>query len=532
MKSVIIICMLLLSMPLCAQHSLVKDIEVKEATIYLQGAKIYGETNITLKEGRNLIKIVHLPNDLNDQTYKVHLQKHATLLSVTPQINHLLIQEKSKEELLLGTKSKQLENAIALLDIELKTITGEQAIINNHLKIQPNDKIDQQTQLEKLTAFYSQRMQLLDKKQYQLALERNALSDSLKTYADQLASRQTYKSKNQKELLLEIVADKAMSFDLGLSYLVNNAGWKPNYDLKVVGMKQSLELIYKGQIYQRTGQDWKNIKLWVSTYKPLYNQHRPILSPMYVAEYVAYQAAPAEKKLLNSESNVMANAYQLREDMTNASIPVAETQDAVLNMLYELNYQQTLLSQDNYQFVMLDKRTLNAQFKYHAVPKVSQQVYLMAFIKNWQQLNLITGEANIFFEDNYVGKTTIQSEYLNDELPISLGVDERIVMKRVLLNEKVNNKNNNANKWETIAYQISIRNGTKDGIPIEILDQLPISENNKVAVKPIDLGNGKLDEKTGSILWERTIASGGNTTILFSYEVKYPKDMKVYYFNR
>src|SRR5690606_4343192 len=128
---------------------------------------------------------------------------------------------------------------------------------------------------------------------------------------------------------------------------------------------------------------------------------------------------------------------------------------------------------------------LNASFKYHAVPKQSNQVYLMAYIKDWQQYNLVRGEANIFFEENYVGKTTIQNEYLKDELPISLGADERIVLKRILLQDKTTSKNSNANKWETITYEISIRNGTKNNIEVEILDQLPISENSKVAVKLI-----------------------------------------------
>ena len=90
----------------------------------------------------------------------------------------------------------------------------------------------------------------------------------------------------------------------------------------------------------------------------------------------------------------------------------------------------------------------------------------------------------------------------------------------------------NSNKWETESYQISIRNNTKTGIELEVLDQLPISENSKIQVKSIDLGGGNFDEKTGSILWNRNISSGSTEKISFSYEVKYPKDMQVQYYSR
>lgn len=530
MKWILLIGFLLLQKQISAKMQLIKGIDVKEATVYLQGAKVYGETHVNIKQGRNLIKIIGLPNDLNEQTYKVHLQKYVTLLSIVPSYNNN--NEFDSLELTIINKNKSLEKAIALLDIEMKNIIGEQQIINNHLKIQVTEKQDHQTQLERLTAFYSQRMMVLDKKLFEISEQKLKLKDSLNVYQEKIAISQNYKLNNQKELLLELEAQKSIDLNLGLSYLVNNAGWMPNYDLKFGGFNQSLELIYKGQIYQRTGQDWKDIKLWVSTYKPLYNQNRPILSLLYVAEYIPYKESLAEKSAITSESNTLVNSYQLRKDFTESDKPLSVSSDEILNIIYELNYKQTLLSQDHFQYVILDKRKLNASFKYHAVPKQSNQVYLMAYIKDWQQYNLVRGEANIFFEENYVGKTTIQNEYLKDELPISLGADERIVLKRILLQDKTTSKNSNANKWETITYEISIRNGTKNNIEVEILDQLPISENSKVAVKLIDINDGKFDEQTGSIIWERTINAGYSNNIQFSYEVKYPKDMKIYYFNR
>jgi uncharacterized protein (TIGR02231 family) len=203
-----------------------------------------------------------------------------------------------------------------------------------------------------------------------------------------------------------------------------------------------------------------------------------------------------------------------------------------MNILYELNEIQTIKSQEKEQFLILDKKEVAATYKYHTVPKVNQSVYLLAIVKNWQNLNLISGEASLFFDDNYIGKTYLQSNYVNDEFPISLGIDERIVIKRRKIEDKDEKKFFNSNKKETESYDIVIRNNTKQTIDLEVLDQLPISENEKITVKSLTIGDGVYDEKTGSILWQRKIESGKTEIIYFAYELKYPKDMRIHYSNR
>ncbi|AZA82697.1 hypothetical protein C1637_20365 [Chryseobacterium lactis] len=511
-----------------------KEIEVKQATVYLQGAKVFGSTSVSLQKGKNSVRIVNLPNNLDENTYKINLEKNTTLLSVTPQNNFLKTDELSDGERKLGEERKKLQRQAGLLAIQIKNLAGEQNIINDNLKVSTNDKSTPQEQLIKLTEFYRKRMLEIDNQVFSLNEQKNILDESIAKLDKQSAEEQTHKNTNRKELLLEILADNETTLNLGVSYIVSDAGWVPSYDLRAQSVKKPLEMVYKGKIYQKTGQDWKNVKLFVSTYRPSYNQDRPILSPLYVAEYTVYspQLEIADYKLKKETAAV--NAYQMREDIAAkpSQIPIASVSDSQMNVIYELNYNQTILSQEKEQYVILDKKQIDATYKYHTVPKLNNQVFLMAFVKNWQTLNLITGEANIYFDDNYIGKTTITSNYVKDEFPISLGVDERITVKRIKLEDKTSQKSMNSNKWETESYQISIRNNTKESIELEVLDQLPISENSKIQIKAIETGGGNLDEKTGSILWNKNINSGGSDKINFSYEVKYPKEMQIRYYSR
>ncbi len=525
---------LILSVSFLKSQEIRKEIDVKQATVFLQGAKVFGSTNVNLQKGRNVVKIINLPNDLDENTYKINLEKNTTLLSITPQSNYPKNDEMSDGEKKLDDEKKKLQRQVNLLNIQIKNLSGEQNIINDNLKVSTNDKSTPQEQLVKLTEFYRKRMLEIDNQVFLLNEQKIGLDENIAKIDKQFSEEQTHKNQNKKELILEILAENEMNLNLGVSYIVSNAGWIPSYDLRALSTKKPLEIVYKGKIYQKTGQDWNNVKLFVSTYRPSYNQNRPILSPLYVAEYTAHNYDDATVGYLKKEKAALTNSYQMRAEEIAAptQIPVATVSDNQMNVLYELKFNQTIVSQEKEQYVILDKKEVDATYKYHTVPKLNNQVFLMAFVKNWQNLNLISGEANIYFEDNYIGKTNITSTYVKEEFPISLGVDERIVVKRIKLEDKTSQKTFNSNKWETESYEITVRNNTKENVELEILDQLPLSENSKITVKSLEIGNGIYDDKTGSILWNRKINSGASDKINFSYEVKYPKEMQIQYYSR
>jgi len=527
------ILILILMVSFFKSQEIKKEIDVKQATVFLQGAKVFGSTNVTLQKGRNTVKIINLPNDLDENTYKINLEKNTTLLSITPQSNYLKNDELTDGEKKLDDERKKFQRQVNLLNIQIKNLTGEQNIINDNLKVSTNDKSTPQEQLIKLTEFYRKRMLEIDNQVFLLNEQKTTFDENIAKINKQFTEEQTHKTQNRKELILEILAENEMNLNLGVSYIVSNAGWIPSYDLRAQSTKKPLEIVYKGKIYQKTGQDWNNIKLFVSTYRPFFNQNRPILSPLYVAEYTAYNNEDAKVGYMQKAKAEISNSYQMRAEVASISqIPVATVSDNQMNVLYELNYNQTIVIQEKEQYVILDKKNVEANYKYHTVPKLNNQVFLMAFVKNWQNLNLISGEANIYFEDNYIGKTNITSNYIKDEFPISLGIDERIVVKRIKLEDKTAQKSFNSNKWETESYEISIRNNTKENIELEVLDQIPLSENQKITVKTLNIGDGNYDEKTGSILWNRKINSGVSEKINFSYEVKYPKEMQIQYYSR
>lgn len=177
--------------------------------------------------------------------------------------------------------------------------------------------------------------------------------------------------------------------------------------------------------------------------------------------------------------------------------------------------------------VDLKKHQIDAVYEYYAVPKLDKDAFLVAQIINWDQYNLLEGEANLYFEDAYVGRTILDTKSLQDTLGISLGRDKNIVIGREMNEQFSKRRSIGSNVIETRGFKITVRNKKTQPITLTIFDQIPLSVVSDIIVSPIELTSGNLDVKTGKVTWELKLDGQQQKDINLQYEVKYPKREKV-----
>jgi len=177
--------------------------------------------------------------------------------------------------------------------------------------------------------------------------------------------------------------------------------------------------------------------------------------------------------------------------------------------------------------VDLKKHQIEALYEYYAIPKLDKDAFLIARIINWDQYNLLEGEANLYFESAYVGRSILDAKSLQDTLTISLGRDKNIVVGREK-NEQFSKKRTiGSNVVETRSFRIIARNKKSQSIKLTVFDQIPVSVISDITVNPLELTKGQLDVKTGKVIWELNIDGQQQKDMNLKYEVKYPKREKV-----
>ena len=158
---------------------------------------------------------------------------------------------------------------------------------------------------------------------------------------------------------------------------------------------------------------------------------------------------------------------------------------------------------------------------------MSPLAYLTANITDWSKFSLQSGEATLYFENSFVGKSTLNVNQLTDTLTISLGSDNSILVKREKRKEFTSKKVIGANKTETYSYLLTVRNNKSTQVKITLNDQIPVSANSGITVEAIELSGGRHNLESGEIKWDLEIKPQETKQVVLTYSVRYPKDKTI-----
>jgi uncharacterized protein (TIGR02231 family) len=190
---------------------------------------------------------------------------------------------------------------------------------------------------------------------------------------------------------------------------------------------------------------------------------------------------------------------------------------------FEIKVPYTILSDNKSYSVVMEDYYLPADYLYYCVPKVDKDAFLMANVVDWEKYSLMEGEANIFFEDTYVGKSLLDVRNATDTLKISLGRDKNVSVTRQKSKEYTTRQFIGSKKEETIDWAISVRNNKSQSIHMLIVDQTPVSTSEDIEVDVQTTSNGVKNPETGEVKWIFDLDTKQKKDFDLRYSVKYPK---------
>ncbi len=194
---------------------------------------------------------------------------------------------------------------------------------------------------------------------------------------------------------------------------------------------------------------------------------------------------------------------------------------------FDIKTPYTILSKPKSQVIEMRHFEMPATYEYQIVPKLELAAYLMAYITDWEQYQLLDGESNLYFENTYVGKALISATSINDTLKLSLGKDKAIAVTRTNIKDKSNKRFLGAKKIIKKAWKTEIKNNKSIPVHILVFDQVPVSRKSKIEVTEIKYGAADFNETTGEVRWQSEVAPYSKESFQLRYTVKHPKSWSI-----
>lgn len=557
MKRMIIIafCLSILHANAAETEKLIKS-KPEKIVVYTQGAQVHRTASVNLVAGQNTIVFTGLENCINAAA----IQASGNGNFIIADIQHLVyypevVKAKINGDVRYKKAIKNITDSIQEITYVIEEVRAksdalvtEKNVLMSYGLYKGQTKKDSMPYLKEGLSFLREKLFNINSEYLKLKREKEKMETKIQTLNDRItAINNELSNQNQNgevevvdyRIIVNVIADQPTVASVNVNYYITNAGWTPSYDLRAISNEQSVKLTYKAQIYQQSGIDWNGVKLVLSTANPNRSYNIPNLSPWYLGYAYQYKntnikklnsmyeqpVSTTQKSIANTDSYSLSGGVEM-DDAKDASSYTTVSEN-VIETEYEIKLNYTIPSDGKTHFAAILVKDLKTLYRYKAIPKLNNNVYLTAVLPDWEDAITMGGEASIYYDGSYVGRTSLSPGGTEDTIQLSLGIDKNIAIKRQKIKDKCSQKLLEENIVHQYTYEITIKNARSSKIEIDIEDQLPLTNDKNVSIERKELSGAKYDELTGILKWRLNVQAKDTKKVSLVYQIKAPKTMPI-----
>jgi hypothetical protein len=265
--------------------------EIKNVTVYRQGAQISRESNTIISKGKSTLILKGLPSKIIPSSIQVSSTNNVMIVSVTHNLDYLNKRTIDKELISLNGKQRSLVDSIKILN-NLKTVySQEKEMILSNKSIAGDNGVNI-NELEQAATFFRKRLTEIETANYKMDNSLYLLKNDLVSVSKQLLELNSKIDLPTSLIKVVVSSDLETKSNISISYFVPDASWDPTYDIRIKEANEPLILFYKAKVSQNTDEDWDNVKLTLSTGNPSISNNKPDLSTYYLTFDNYYKSRP------------------------------------------------------------------------------------------------------------------------------------------------------------------------------------------------------------------------------------------------
>lgn len=512
--------------------SLNYDIKLNQATIFLRGAELENNVTLNLPAGQSEVVLSNVANNIDPRSLSISIDNEDVIIN-TINVKKIPIAPSYPSDIaVLMEKQKDINKRIEVLNININ-VGDEQITLLKDQSFFGYGETQSLEQSSQKFDFISQKMTSILNQQKMAREEIAELTEQLEELSRQLEIDMPIIAQEKTQIVLSLGTSKDLTSKMRISYITPDAGWSPAYDIRSQGMDKPILLTYKADVIQNTGLNWDKVKLILTSTNPSLNITAPTLSPWYLALYNDNAKFRSKSMSIEMASPVAPSPAitieESHEKQLNKGVTrYVTTNNNGINLSHAIALPYTLKNSTEPNTLVINQKEVVADYRYLTTPKLVEEVYLQAEVKDWENLNLLNGRANIYYMNSFVGNSYINTNELTELFSIPFGIDKNIQISRIN-NEKIRKEpifiGTTIEQKES--YTIKVRNTYNSPVKVTIYDQLPLSQENNINVTDAVYKDGVLDKDTGEIKWDITLGAKEEKSLPLNYTLSYPKNRQI-----
>jgi Domain of unknown function (DUF4139)/N-terminal domain of unknown function (DUF4140) len=257
---------------------------IQNVTIFSSGARVERSASVNIQSGRSEISFTGLSNQLDQQTVQLKADASILLLSVQTMKDFMTERKVAEQEQEYINRVNTLKDKLDLDQKQMDVYKNEEAMLIKNQAIGGETGV-KTVELKEALEFQRQRLTEIYSKELEIQKRLVNEQQDLKKSTTQLQEFSKKKDSISYIVTALIESKETRTVNFQLLYNVKDAGWYPTYDVRVTEINQPLSVLMNANVFQRSGETWKNIPLLLSTGNPNDNATPSQLQPWMLGFY-------------------------------------------------------------------------------------------------------------------------------------------------------------------------------------------------------------------------------------------------------
>ncbi|KAK0414115.1 hypothetical protein QR680_007153 [Steinernema hermaphroditum] len=549
------------------------NLPFQSVTVFNDRAQIKRELRTHLEAGMYDLVIENLANTIDGDSIRIdgtgaaliHEVKYKEEHAVDEDIDSAEIKNLVEERKALEKQRDELDDQKLIFQKQLESLNVMSTKLGSSDK---NFVFDEATEesISKFLAFYDKTVRHIQQNLRQVSEPIEGLNQKTVKLTSQIEDLRKG-AKLSRNVVVSVEVAKDGEIGLVLNYQVRHTRWYPLYDIRVttaenIKDKTLMKLDYFAGITQKTGEEWTDAKIYLSTAQPCLGGNLPELGTLNAT----IPSREAFKRVTKSLMSLRSGGRSVNNRTSSGFSPMLENFDAeqqspiehilmtaskqILSTEFELPEKTTIPSDSSEHKMLITSVVFEPSLLHECVPKKSTNVFLTASVVNNSEFPLIEGDAAVYLNHSFVAKTHLKAVAPGEKFTCSLSVDNAVKVT-YKAPQKFNTESGMFNKQATVANTQTItvqNNKTAEPITIIIREHIPKATDEKIKIKLlqpyIEMPNSgetpaKISSKVpipGVIMnsdhnleWTEKISQGEKKELVVKWQIEYPSHDHVEY---
>ena len=576
--------------------SIAVESRIKAATVYPDRAVVGRAGKVRVNAGVSELVFADLPQGMADESVQVSARGAvaASLLDVAVRTRFERVEPDARLRA-AAEKIVELRRRERALNDQGGVVASQRVLLGNieqaylaPVAASSEANMPGRLSLEdyaKFLGFSAEQRERIEKEARKLDDARVALADEITAAEKQFAELRGAQpgAKATKKVTVRLATPAAGELEVMLGYALSGASWTPAYDARLRSGDRQVQLDAFGLVRNRTGEDWRDVELTLSTARPGLGGAAPEIAPWLVdvpewakgsssgSSLFGFSKKPkrpdpsatvigqegtlspgavdgfgvAASGMALSASGLLARSVPEEPQPTvDANFALAAPESAATSASFRIATPVTLASDNTPQRVPLGATSFAAELSYEAAPKRQEAAYLAAKVKNSGESPFLGGSLNAFLDETFVAVSRLDTTMPGEAFTLHLGADEGISVRRKVVS-RFTEDTGIASRGRRTSYDIVITavNHKRTSERLTVRDVVPVARDEKIVVKLLAPAERELlkaedasaqppkagiaRDAEGRLEWRLDLRPGEKRELPLKFSIEHPADLPV-----